>query len=53
VSSRILPGAWLKIRISNSKVMLLNLGKSIENRRKIRKMQNQFCWTPDEKHNFW
>jgi hypothetical protein len=29
---------------------LLNLVNSVENCRKIRKMQNQFCWTPGEKY---
>jgi hypothetical protein len=35
---------------SRSRVKMLNLVKCIENCRKFRKMQTQFCWTPCEKH---
>jgi hypothetical protein len=37
-----LPRAWLKTKNFNSKAVFLILVKSIENRRKIRKMQTNF-----------
>jgi hypothetical protein len=41
-------------RISNSKWLLLNLVKSIKNRRKVRKMQIQFFWIPGgQLYNFY
>jgi hypothetical protein len=36
--------AFLQFGNSNSKVIFLILVNCVENRRKIRKMQNQFCW---------
>jgi hypothetical protein len=40
-------------RILNSEAVLLKLVKSIENYRKIIKMQNEFCWIPgEEPYNF-
>jgi hypothetical protein len=42
VSPRQLPGAWLKIRILNSDVVLQNLVKCVKNYRIFRKMQTQF-----------
>jgi hypothetical protein len=47
-------GPWLQNRISNSICVLLILVKFVENRRKLRQMQNQFCWIPGEKYyNFF
>jgi hypothetical protein len=48
-----LSGAGLQKGISNSTCVLLILVNSVENRRKIRKMQTQFCWLLFEKsYNF-
>jgi hypothetical protein len=45
--------ACLQIGNSNSKAMLLILVNCVETRRKIRKMQTQFCWIRGEKsYNF-
>jgi hypothetical protein len=38
------PGSLLQKVNSNSKTLWLFLVNCVENRRKIRKMQNQFCW---------
>jgi hypothetical protein len=48
-----IPGTPVQNLISNSICALLILVKSIENRRKFKTMQTQFCWTPGEKlYNF-
>jgi hypothetical protein len=44
------PGACAKVGFSNSTCLLMNLVNSVENRRKIIKMQIQFCWIPGEKY---
>jgi hypothetical protein len=43
-------GPWLQNRISNSTCVLQILVKFVENHRKLREMQNQFCWIPGEKY---
>jgi hypothetical protein len=43
------PRALVKSCNFNSICDLLNLVNSVENRRKIRKMQTQFCCIPGEK----
>jgi hypothetical protein len=48
------PGSFSQNDISNRKVLLLNLGKFVGNRRKIKKMQTSFCWIPGGKYyNFY
>jgi hypothetical protein len=44
-----IPGTPVLNLISNSICVLLILVNSVENRRKIGKMQTQFCWIPGEK----
>jgi hypothetical protein len=42
------PGTLVKSSFLNSKTVLLNFVNCVENQRKIRKMQTQFCWIPGE-----
>jgi hypothetical protein len=44
------PGTLVKSSFLNSKTVWLNLIKCVEHCRKIKKMQIQFFWTPDEKY---
>jgi hypothetical protein len=50
VNPQEVPGALVKGCDFNSSCDLLSFVNSVENRRKIRKVQTQFCWIPDEKY---
>jgi hypothetical protein len=53
VRSRTFPGTPVQKWISNSIAILQNLVNCVENRRKFRKMQAQFCWVRFERsYNF-
>jgi hypothetical protein len=50
VKLRELSGTQSKNPIFNSVAKILKIGKSIENHRKLRIMQTQFCWIPDKNY---
>jgi hypothetical protein len=50
VNSQKILGTLVKNQIFNSVAVLLKIVKSVDNCKKIRRMQTQFCWIPCEKH---